>query len=99
MSYSATTKPEEFDRETFKTWLLDHLANSTYDVIVEFVKKDGERREMTCTRSLDRIPSEKHPKSTNADKLETSIPAFDVNKGEWRSFVVDNVRSVKFALC
>lgn len=92
------TKPQEFERENLKEWLLGHLANSDYDVVVEFVKKDGERREMTCTRSLDRIPAEKHPK-TESKSFESSIPAFDVNKGEWRSFIIDNVRSIKITLC
>ena len=54
---------------------------------IKFLKANGELREMRCTRNLDVIPKEFHPK---ADSKKTSnddiIVVFDLEKNGWRSF-------------
>jgi len=67
------------------------LSTGIYRVVFE--KVNGETRDMTCTRQLDRIPEDKRPKG---DANITApgghaVPAFDTSKQEWRSFRADKV--------
>lgn len=62
-------------------------------VAVRFTKKDGSIREMVCTRHLDEIPFEEHPKG---DKLVeyggNQIRVYEKDIG-WKSFIGDSVIS------
>lgn len=61
-------------------------------VKVTFTKKDGTVREMLCTRKPTIIPADKHPKGLIVESDEaTTIRVFDMDKDEWRSFIVDSV--------
>ena len=72
--------------------MIEALSSNT--CVVNFTKKDGEIREMTCTRNMNVIPKEKHPKGSGLhERVDTAIAAWDTNKGEWRAFVVANVNS------
>ena len=64
-------------------------------LIVEFTKKNGDRRVMECTTDLSRIPSQYHPKPL-ADGVEPNEPSdtvcnvYVLGVG-WRSFRYDSV--------
>lgn len=66
------------------------------DCRVIFKKANGEERDMVCTLREDAIPTSSSDNNT-APKTQgysdAAIRVIDVNKGEWRSFRVDNVIS------
>jgi len=90
---------KEFDE--FKTWTLGvlHDENIT-DLCVTFTKKDGTLRDMRCTLSEGRIPTDKHPKTEGAGAKDSgsAVRVFDTEKQEWRSFRWDSVTKVSFNL-
>jgi hypothetical protein len=63
-------------------------------VMVTFTKKDGTIRSMKCTRNLQLIPSEFHPK-TDRKPPEDSLPVFDLEKQGWRSFRYDSILKIE----
>ena len=62
--------------------------------VVTFTKLNGDQRVMTCTKSLNIIPKENHPKS-NPKAHDTNITVWDMNAKGWRSFVYDRVQKVE----
>jgi hypothetical protein len=71
--------------------MIEYLRNGVCQV--KFIKKNGEERIMSATLKEDLIPDEIKPKD-NYDGVDATINAIrvvDVDKGEWRSFLVDNV--------
>ena len=78
--------------------LLSMLRSSDEGIWVNFEKKDGSEREMLCTLSGGLIPMDKKPKTSSEASTSTigsALPVFDVNKGEWRSFRWDSVKTIK----
>jgi hypothetical protein len=73
--------------------LLDSLK--TNKVSVTFTKKDGSTRTMQCTQNVDWIAPDKLPKNEGAprQKKSSAVAVFDIEKGEWRSFIPENVIS------
>lgn len=63
-------------------------------MIVTFMKKNGEKRIMKCTRNLKYVPIEDHPKGTGVPKKGV-LAAFDIDKQEWRSFRFDSIIHVE----
>lgn len=57
---------------------------------VTFTKINGEERIMDCTLAMDFIPEDRRPK-TGKEYSDTIVRAFDVNKGEFRTFRPDFV--------
>ena len=90
---AVNTSPE------FQTWVkgLLHDENLT-NLRITFTKADGTEREMRCTLAESAIPSDKAPKGTGGVASETTQRVFDLDKGEWRSFKWDSVKSVNFAI-
>lgn len=80
-----------------KEYLKEILSEGLYTV--SFFKKNGERRDMNCTLlnkylpkvepilNEDGTPKEKKVKAESPDTLSV----FDIEKSEWRSFVVESV--------
>lgn len=72
---------------------------------VRFIKKDGTKRTMLCTKKQDLIPESQRPKpQPTIDEQGNAIPpkparvmppqlvtVFDLEKQEWRSFNIINV--------
>lgn len=77
-----------------KSKVVDMLKNETVDL--EFVKKDGTLRVMTCTLQENKLPAqvdlEEHvqKKAPNPDILAV----FDVINQGWRSFRWDSLKKV-----
>jgi hypothetical protein len=62
-------------------------------VSVTFTKADGTDRVMKCTKWMDLIPEENHPKASgSADSASDNITVFDLEKGGWRSFNINKVK-------
>ena len=72
--------------------MLDMLRNGL--CYVEFEKKDGTLREMTCTVNQTYIPRDKMPKD-GVDYADSVIRVFEVSKDQWRSFRVDSVKKIE----
>ncbi len=75
--------------------MLDELRQRTCRVI--FKKVDGEERDMQCTLQEDVLP-EKYQTTVGEEPAarqvnESVIRAWDINKGAFRSFRVENVVS------
>ena len=67
-------------------------------VSVSFIKKDGSERTMLCTLQEDKVVyGEKKTDRVKTVSQET-LPVFDLNKNEWRSFRLDHVTKVEFDL-
>lgn len=68
-----------------QTELLQEMQTGV--VKVTFTKADGTTRVMNCTRNLELIPTDKHPKTipSNSDQTDR-ITAFDIDAAGWRSF-------------
>jgi hypothetical protein len=90
-----TERNELVNSPEFRDWLIGLLADDNKSTIITFVKKDGTLRKMSCTRNPSKIPVEHHPKTETTDP-STSIRVFDLEKNEWRSFLVANVKSVDY---
>ena len=84
----------------FQTWLRGLLHDeSTKDLCVVFTKKDGTEREMFCTLSEGKIPTDKQPKEAQSSETSGSaLRVFDTQKEEWRSFRWDSIKEVRFDL-
>lgn len=66
---------------------------ATKNCRVVFTKVNGEERDMTCTRNLERVPVEMRPKGDANLNEEKTIRVFDIKAQGWRSFRSDNVKS------
>ena len=91
----------EFDTPEGRAWLVELLQKNT--ATVSFTKKNGERRDMTCTLNFDVIPAVHHPKPLaegveSKPKSKTALSVYDVNADGWRSFLWSNVLEVQFSL-
>lgn len=79
----------------FREWLIGLLADENRSTVVTFKKKDGTIRKMKCTRNPKYIPEEHQPK-TSIEDSGAAIRVFDIEKQEWRSFVVENIMSIDY---
>ncbi len=80
-----------FNRED----MIEHLQTS--DCRVVFTKINGEERDMLCTLQEQHLPELKSkPDDKKRQPNESIIRAFDLNKKEFRSFRVENVKSFVF---
>jgi hypothetical protein len=50
---------------------------------------------MLCTRNMAAIPEDKHPKGSGKTKAPHLVVAFDIEKGEWRSFNEESIYMVE----
>ena len=91
------TQLNEKELNLFKQWLKGCLAFGP--VTVTFTKKDGTERQMHCTLSESRIPTDKQPKTQqSASDSGSALRVFDTDKGEWRSFRWDSITNVTFSI-
>lgn len=77
--------------EIKKEELLELLKEGS--VSVTFTKADGTDRVMKCTKWMDLIPTENHPKTeSTGGNTSDNITVFDLEKGGWRSFNITKVK-------
>lgn len=77
----------------FRDWLSDFLQEEK--MTITFKKKDGSLRKMHCTKNLNLIPSDQHPKGVQAHSA-SSLAVFDLDINEWRSFIVANITHIEY---
>ena len=82
-------------RKNYLAEFVDSYLNEGETITVAFTKKDGTARKMVCTRNMNAIPQDKHPKGSGKTKAPHLIVAFDIEKGEWRSFDEESVYMVE----
>lgn len=80
-------------------------------LVVTFTKKDGTERVMRCTKKLELIPTEFHPKPASTFSTDMQIEqakpihqrdpqvitAFDLEKNAWRSFRYTTIKTLMVA--
>ena len=74
-----------------REYLKQLLSHNVMRVIFE--KRDGTERTLICTRQMDLIPEEHHPKGVKKDDPAV-LPVWSVEDEGWRSFRFDTVRHV-----
>lgn len=79
----------------FNEWFNDYLYDHT--IVVEFTKKNGEKRKMRCTRNTRIIPENMVPKNSASTSGE-SIRVFDLDINEWRSFIPSSITSINWGV-
>ena len=75
-----------------KEYLKNKLKEGVW--LVSFTKKDGTDRVIKCTRDPRFMPKELRStiiETKTKRKESATIPVWDVNKCEWRSFTADQV--------
>lgn len=82
-------------RKNYIADIADNYLSQGETITVTFTKKDGTERTMYCTRNMGVIPEDKQPKGSGKTKAAHLIVAFDLEKGEWRSFSEESVKSVQ----
>lgn len=81
------------------TWLKSML--SIGEVTVTFTKVDGTERVMRCTLEADKLPPVVVKEDAKPRKETTSTKAlrvFDVEKKEWRSFTIKNIKRIELTI-
>ena len=91
---SGTDIQEMIASEDFAEYFREYLSEKVVEI--EFTKKDGTTRKMTCTRDIGKIPVEKHPNGNGPSVKSTTIQAFDTDIGEWRSFNTESLTRINW---
>lgn len=60
--------------------------------VAVFEKKNGELRPMTCTLNESLIPPVKVKSRRTKVPSFTAVSVYDLDKNEWRSFILDNLK-------
>ena len=85
------------DWDKFTVWLKGILKVSP--VTVTFTKKDGTERVMKCTLEESQLPKVELKEDTQPRKESTtSMRVFDLEKNEWRSFVIKSVKRIQITI-
>lgn len=85
------------DWDKFTPWLKSMLHVGP--VTVTFTKKDGTERVMKCTLEESQLPKvELKENATPRKESTTSMRVFDLDKNEWRSFVIKSVKRVEITI-
>lgn len=84
------------ESDTARKWLLSHLVAG--EVKINFTKKDGTERTMTCTLKEGVIvPYEKKTEKVK-EKNNDTLSVWDTEKNAWRSFRWDSINAVNIDL-
>jgi hypothetical protein len=91
------TEFTEKDWDIFREWLNDMLHHGPAKVT--FTKADGTERVMNCTLEPDQLPVVEIKEGAKPRKESTtSLRVFDLDKKEWRSFTIKNVKNVEITI-
>jgi len=80
-------------------WLKSML--SVTEAKITFTKVDGTERVMKCTLESTKLPVVELKEDAKPRKETTSTKAlrvFDIEKNEWRSFTIKNIKRIELAL-
>jgi hypothetical protein len=95
-----TTEWTDKDWDKLTKWLNGLLKINP--VTITFTKKDGTERVMKCSLNPNLIPKVE-PKAITEDakprkESTTSMRVFDLEKNEWRSFTIKNIKNISATL-
>ena len=102
MTFEAPTIPTVIDDKLEKQihdWLKGILP--TTEATITFTKVDGTERVMKCTLEADKLPpvvvkeDAKPRKQTDSTK---ALRVFDLDKKEWRSFTIKNLKRIELTI-
>lgn len=79
-----------FDQQEVRKHLQESAVNITFN------KADGSTRKMKCTLNETLIPAAKKPKTDHHFSDDVVMRVFDLEAGDWRSFVWEKVQKVEF---
>lgn len=89
-----TTEWNDEQWDSFANWLKGILHVNP--VTVTFTKKDGTERVMRCTLQPELLPKIEIKEDAKPRKESTtSMRVFDLDKSEWRSFTIKNVKHIQ----
>jgi polyisoprenoid-binding protein YceI len=95
MNISTNWTDKDWDK--FSEWLKGMLKVS--EGTVTFTKADGTERVMKCTLNPEQLPKVEIKEDAKPRKESTtSMRVFDLEKNEWRSFTIKNVKQVNFTI-
>ena len=80
-------------------WLKGVLV--TTPATITFTKVDGTERVMKCTLESEKIPKVEIKEDAKPRKQSDSTKAlrvFDLEKNEWRSFTIKNIKRIEFTI-
>lgn len=80
-------------------WLKSMLAVT--EATITFTKVDGTERVMKCTLESSKLPVVELKEGAKPRKQSDSTKAlrvFDLDKGEWRSFTIKNIKRVDLTI-
>jgi len=80
-------------------WLKAML--SVTEATITFTKVDGTERVMKCTLEASKLPPVVIKEDAKPRKETASTKAlrvFDIEKGEWRSFTIKNIKRINISL-
>ncbi len=83
-----------WNTDTSREYLRNLLSHNVMRIV--FTKRDGTERTLICTRKLDLIPEENHPKKKR--QTPDSIPVWSIEDEGWRSFRYDRLKHVESVL-
>jgi len=94
--------PVEIDDKLEKKihgWLKGILAET--EGTITFTKADGTERVMKCTLEADKLPPVVIKEDAKPRKQSDSTKAlrvFDIEKQEWRSFTIKNIKRIELSI-
>lgn len=71
------------------------------EATVTFTKVDGTERVMKCTLEASKLPVVELKEDAKPRKQSDSTKAlrvFDIEKGEWRSFTIKNIKKIELTI-
>ena len=84
----------ETEQEIFRVWLYGVMR--MHEVEIDFVKKSGEMRNLTCTLDESKMLFDLTKSDKVKAKSKESLSVYDLEKNEWRAFRYDSVTCIKF---
>lgn len=81
----------------YRDWLVGVLREGPARVV--FTKTDGTERTMRCTLKESMLPDQSTDGIKKAKTINDKVlSVYDLDKSAWRSFRIDNVKSIEFVL-
>jgi len=90
---------DDLTEASLHSWL--KMVLNQQSATITFTKVDGSERVMQCTLEADKLPPVVIKEDAKPRKESTSTKAlrvFDLEKKEWRSFTIKNVKRIELAL-
>jgi hypothetical protein len=102
MTFEAPTIPTVIDDKLEKqifNWLKGILP--TTEATITFTKVDGTERVMKCTLEANKLPTivvKEDAKPRKQSDSTKALRVFDLEKQEWRSFTIKNLKRIELTI-